>query len=73
MKKRFDELSIEMPFPHRTIYFGVDKAGNAPEGRVAIVSPGYTEAPNLEKRVFGEKRKNTSDTPMPGSGELDHD
>ena len=34
MKKRFDELGIEMPFPHRTLYFGVDKAGNAPAARI---------------------------------------
>ena len=73
MKKRFDELSIEMPFPHRTIYFGVDKAGNAPEGRVAIARSEHTEAPKLETKVFREKRKNTSDTPMPGSGDLDQD
>jgi small conductance mechanosensitive channel len=30
MKKRFDELGIEMPFPHRTIYFGTGKDGSAP-------------------------------------------
>ncbi len=30
MKKRFDELGIEIPFPHRTLYFGVDKEGRAP-------------------------------------------
>jgi moderate conductance mechanosensitive channel len=29
MKKRFDELGIEIPFPHRTIYFGAAKDGNA--------------------------------------------
>ena len=28
MKKRFDELGIEIPFPHRTVYFG---AGKGPE------------------------------------------
>jgi small conductance mechanosensitive channel len=36
MKKRFDAEGIEMPFPHRTIYFGVDKAGNAPPARIAL-------------------------------------
>ena len=36
MKKRFDELGIEIPFPHTTIYFGVDKAGAAPPARVAM-------------------------------------
>jgi small conductance mechanosensitive channel len=30
IKRRFDELGIEIPFPHRTIYFGVDKSGAAP-------------------------------------------
>ncbi|HSA82232.1 MAG TPA: mechanosensitive ion channel domain-containing protein [Geminicoccaceae bacterium] len=30
LKNRFDELGIEMPFPHRTVYFGVDKEGKAP-------------------------------------------
>jgi small conductance mechanosensitive channel len=35
LKKRFDELGIEIPFPHRTVYFGVDKQGQAPPMRVA--------------------------------------
>jgi len=30
MKNKFDELGIEIPFPHQTIYMGVDKDGNAP-------------------------------------------
>jgi len=30
MKKRFDELDIEIPFPHQTVYFGMDKNGTAP-------------------------------------------
>jgi small conductance mechanosensitive channel len=29
MKRRFDELGIEIPFPHQTLYFGYDKAGRA--------------------------------------------
>ncbi len=36
MKKRFDELGIEIPFPHHTIYFGVDKDGSAPPARVRM-------------------------------------
>ncbi|HUC60733.1 MAG TPA: mechanosensitive ion channel domain-containing protein [Alphaproteobacteria bacterium] len=35
LKRRFDELGIEMPFPQRTVWFGVDKDGNAPPLRVA--------------------------------------
>lgn len=34
MKKRFDALGIEMPFPHRTVYFGVEKDGTAPPMRI---------------------------------------
>ena len=30
IKLRFDELGIEIPYPHQTIYFGADKQGNAP-------------------------------------------
>ncbi len=29
-QEKFDELNIEIPFPHRTIYFGKDKAGESP-------------------------------------------
>ncbi|WP_221930929.1 mechanosensitive ion channel domain-containing protein [Telmatospirillum sp. J64-1] len=36
MKKRFDELGIEIPFPHTTIYFGEDKKGNAPPARLRL-------------------------------------
>jgi small conductance mechanosensitive channel len=30
VKQRFDELEIEIPYPHRTLYFGEDRQGNAP-------------------------------------------
>jgi small conductance mechanosensitive channel len=30
IKQRFDEHGIEIPFPHRTLYFGQDKQGGAP-------------------------------------------
>lgn len=39
MKKRFDELGIEIPFPHMTLYFGQDKTGNAPPGHIRIDPP----------------------------------
>lgn len=34
MKKAFDTRGIEIPFPHRTLYFGVDKQGKAPPARI---------------------------------------
>lgn len=30
IKKKFDQLGIEIPFPHRTLYMGQDKKGKAP-------------------------------------------
>jgi small conductance mechanosensitive channel len=37
LKRRFDELGSEMPFPHQTIYFGEDKTGAAPAAPVRLV------------------------------------
>ncbi len=34
MKKKFDEMGIEIPFPHLTLYQGIDKDENAPPLRV---------------------------------------
>ena len=38
MKYRFDELGIEIPYPHQTVYFGEDKEGRAPAAHVLINS-----------------------------------
>lgn len=38
MKKKFDELNIEMPYPHQTVYFGKDKQGTAPPVNVEMKS-----------------------------------
>jgi small conductance mechanosensitive channel len=34
MKRVFDQKGIEIPFPHVTLYFGVDKQGGAPPARI---------------------------------------
>ena len=36
VKQRFDEQGIEIPFPHRTLYFGQDKQGMAPPAFVQM-------------------------------------
>ena len=46
MKRVFDERGIDIPFPSQTIYFGVDKAGEAPAARVRVAgeaSASFTE------------------------------
>jgi len=37
MKQRFDDLGIEIPFPHMTLYMGQDKDGSAPAMNVRQV------------------------------------
>ena len=44
MKKRFDDLGIEIPFPHMTLYFGEDKQGGAPAGNVRVDAPDIAAA-----------------------------
>lgn len=39
IKIRFDALGIEIPFPHTTLYYGVDKNGDAPAGNIRLVTP----------------------------------
>ncbi len=43
MKKRFDAEGIEMPFPHRTLYFGENKDGSAPPAQVLIQNESTNE------------------------------
>ena len=38
MKLRFDELGIEIPFPHRTVYFGDQPGGHPPSLRITSVA-----------------------------------
>lgn len=67
MKKRFDELGIEIPFPHRTIYFGEDRSGNAPPARIvtsAATTPQAATAPLSSVAA-------TTSKPVPGSGGAD--
>lgn len=57
MKVRFDELGIEIPFPHQTVYFGVDKSGSAPpvfieQARRALVEKEQDGGP--QARAVGE-------------------
>lgn len=80
IKKAFDEKGIEIPFPHQTVYFGVDKDGSAPPLHlVREPSPtGSLEAPDEDKVDAAEgaeesappkrrprQRRRTQDLPDP--------
>ena len=36
IKYAFDENNIEIPYPHKTIYFGEDKGGNSPSANINL-------------------------------------
>lgn len=48
MKKRFDEMNIEIPFPHLTLYMGEDKKGQAPPLHVAVEGEKPSAGDNAE-------------------------
>jgi small conductance mechanosensitive channel len=52
LKRRFDELGVEMPFPHRTIYFGVDKKGDAPPARIVASQADELPREGPTKRAY---------------------
>lgn len=49
MKKAFDKEGIEIPFPHRTIYFGEDKKGQAPPAHIRIKTETTAETEDTPK------------------------
>ena len=59
MKRRFDELGIEIPFPHQTIYFGVDQRGRAPAAHVQL------DAPDLARTLEAASRIDAPAEPAP--------
>ncbi len=69
MKKRFDELGIEIPFPHQTIYFGEDKSGNAPVAHVRV----HDTTPARQTGSGQQTRPATSETPRAERGIPDAD
>ena len=63
IKKRFDLEGIEIPFPHTTVYFGVDKSGGAPpahllmeaEERAEVARAAETEDAPSESVPYGRQ------------------
>jgi small conductance mechanosensitive channel len=68
IKEKFDALGIEIPFPHRTIYFGIDKAGNAPPMRLAMADASATAggaSPTAPAKPEAERRHRGLDSDIP--------
>lgn len=51
MKRVFDERGIEIPFPHQTLWFGIDKEGAAPPMRVALEEHTRVDHPPQTEKV----------------------
>ncbi len=70
MKRVFDEKGIEIPFPHQTLYFGVDKDGSAPPGRILLEREAARQeaaaAPAAAETVQAEIAPQRGDEPIEG-------
>ena len=56
IKKRFDEVGIEMPFPHTTLYFGEDQNGMAPAARIRMTPDDQEVRGDLTDRGAGTRQ-----------------
>jgi len=70
IKEKFDALGIEIPFPHRTIYFGIDKAGQAPPMRLAMADASASvtaggASPTAPAKPEAERRHRGLDSDIP--------
>ncbi|MGD8709726.1 MAG: mechanosensitive ion channel [Ectothiorhodospiraceae bacterium] len=57
VKRAFDDQGIEIPFPHRTLYFGADRNGEAPPASVVVT--GNTASGRTEQ---GDENQPASDS-----------
>jgi small-conductance mechanosensitive channel len=67
MKRRFDELDIEIPYPHQTVYFGEDKTGNAPPARIRMQSQDADTARKQSIAARDETARARADQAIPDS------
>ncbi|MFO8032993.1 MAG: mechanosensitive ion channel [Desulfohalobiaceae bacterium] len=71
MKRVFDERGIEIPFPHRTIWFGVDKEGSAPPLRV-LEEDRATLASSVEQDPGKEPGEASAETEIASEADVAH-
>ena len=66
LKLRFDEAGIEIPFPHRTLYFGEAKDGTAPAAHVRMAPGIAVERTPHETLVAGRQNEQPLPDEDPG-------
>ncbi len=65
-KRIFDERGIEIPFPHQTIYFGVDKRGEAPPLHIATEPPAASPPRTVQSPSAPVRELDVPDSPEDG-------
>lgn len=72
MKNRFDELGIEIPFPHQTLYFGQDKDGSAPPAFIRTQTVGSGKLGRDGKAVEDHAESQPPTVDLPSEDEADN-
>lgn len=70
VKRVFDEHDIEIPFPHQTLFFGVDKHGKAPAAHIQVDGAASTGQEVLAAAAQPGEERNVdpgSDAALPAS------
>ncbi len=74
VKMYFDAAGIEIPFPHTTIYFGIDKDGTSPPANLRLYQGGTLPEPAAEPPAKGVPIPDPSNRPeerVPSQGDVD--
>jgi small conductance mechanosensitive channel len=65
VKLRFDEVGIEIPFPHTTLYFGEDKQGQSPAANVRVLESRQATGSTLASRQQDEPQQGIQEITNP--------
>jgi len=74
VKMYFDAAGIEIPFPHTTVYFGIDKDGTSPPANLRLYRGGNLPERGPEPSAHGVTIPDPSNRPeerVPSQGDVD--